>query len=168
MGARSFGVPDRSIDQVLSLAQEGVEVLRSFEALRVDLVDALGARRAGSEPSAGGHDFEPVDGSSVARSAGQLGRDGLAGERLFADGFGRERLESLLFLGGSRRVDARVVRGAEFRLQRLVVLARILAGRRGDLRGQKTHEDAVLVGRPDSGVAPQETGAGALFTPETA
>ena len=63
-------------------------------------------------------------------------------------------------------VDPRVVRRAELRGQLAVVLARIFAGAGEDLGGQQVEDRAVLVGRPDGAVAPQEAGAGALLAAE--
>ena len=71
-----------------------------------------------------------------------------------------------LLLGRGRRVDARVVRRAELGGQLAVMLARILAGAGGDLRGQQAQDQAVLVRGPHRAVAPQEAGAGALLAAE--
>ena len=46
------------------------------------------------------------------------------------------------------------------------MLARVLAGARGDLGGQQVHDRAVLVGGPDGAVAAQEAGPGALLAAE--
>jgi hypothetical protein len=50
------------------------------ERLRVDLVDVLGARRPGGEPSALGGHLETADGGTVAGRMGEARRDGLARE----------------------------------------------------------------------------------------
>ena len=46
------------------------------------------------------------------------------------------------------------------------MLAGVLAGAGEDLRGQQVQDRAVLVGRPDGAVPPQEAGAGTLFAAE--
>ena len=48
------------------------------------------------------------------------------------------------------------------------MFSRIFACTSGDLRGQQSENQTVFIGSPDLSVAPQETGAGALFTAETA
>src|SRR5215471_10257261 len=103
-----------------------------LEALCVDFVDVLCTRRTRSEPAAPGHDFQPADGSLVTRSLGQLGNDAFAREIGFSDSFGRKLLQLRLLFRGSRRVDARVIRSAEFCSQLAVVFSGILASARGD------------------------------------
>ena len=123
--------------------------------------------RAANQPLAA-HDFQAADRCVVARGAGQLGRDRLAGQRRLLDGLGRQFLKPRLLLGRRRRVDARVVGSAEFRRQFAIVLARVLAGARGDLGRQQVHDRAVLVGRPHGAVAPQEARPGTLLAAEAA
>ncbi len=110
--------------------------------------------------------LSPPIGRVVARSAGQLGGDRLAGQVGCLDVGWIELLEAGLLLGGRRGVDPRVVRRAELRGQLAVVLARVLARAGEDLRGQQVEDRAVLIGRPDGAVAPQEAGAGALLAAE--
>ena len=55
-------------------------MIRSPEALRIDLVDILGPRRTRREPSALGHHLQPADGSAVARRVGEDGLDFFAGQ----------------------------------------------------------------------------------------
>src|SRR5262244_2977100 len=136
---------------------------RALEALRIDLIDVLRTRRPGREPPATRHDLQAVDRRVVARRAGQLGGDRLAGEGVFLDRGRRQLLESRLLLGRGGRVDARVVRRAELRHDLFEVLAGILAGARRDLGREEIHDRAVLVGRPYRTVAAQEAGAGALL-----
>ena len=74
---------------------------RAVEALRVDLIDVLGARRPRREPAAGGHDLQTADGSTVAGSRGQPRDDRFTGERLLLDGsygFGGEESAGASFL----------------------------------------------------------------------
>src|SRR5438876_2667590 len=47
-----------------------VQMSLAAEALRVQLVNVLGARRAGGEPSSAARHFESTDGRIVARSVG--------------------------------------------------------------------------------------------------
>src|SRR5688500_7241133 len=48
-----------------------------------------------------------------------------------------------------------------------VKLAGIFPGSRDHLRGQKSHDDAVLVGGPDRSIAAQKRRAGALLSAES-
>ena len=66
----------------LGLLDESAEVVLAEEALRVDLVDVLRARRAGGEPAVVGRDLEPADRRAVAGRGREDGRDRLAGERV--------------------------------------------------------------------------------------
>lgn len=52
---------------------------------------------------------------------------------------------------------------AEHAYQLAVALGGVAAGSGGDLRRQQRRNDAVLVGRPDAAVAPQEARTGTLF-----
>src|SRR5215813_14133864 len=140
----------------------------AFEAFRVDLVDALGARGTRREPPARGDDLEAVDRRAVSARLRQLGGDRLAGKRLFADHLRRQRLQPRLLFRRSLCVDAGVVRRPELRLERAVVLARVPARGRSDLRRQKIQDHAVLVGRPDGAVPAEEAGSGALLAAKTA
>src|SRR5262245_5204887 len=94
--AHSLVVTNRSADERLGFVQEGFQVGRTLEALRVDLVNVLGAGRPGREPPARGDDLEAVYRRAVAACFGQLRDDRVAGERLFPNGFRRKRLESRL------------------------------------------------------------------------
>ena len=64
-----------AVDDGPSLGHDGVQVRLVDEALRVDLVDVLGARRPGREPAASGHDLQAADRGAIARGANQLGDD---------------------------------------------------------------------------------------------
>src|SRR6516162_6020627 len=157
---------ERAVHHRVRLAHDGVQVRLVLEALRVDLVDVLRTRRARGEPAAAGYDLQAADRRVVARGASQLSRDRLAGKLRFADGLGRELFEPRLLLGCGRRIDARVVRRAQLRGQRTVVLARVLPGARRDLRGQEGHDRAVLVGGPYRAVSSEEAGPRALLAAE--
>src|SRR4030066_2334262 len=54
-------------DEGLRLLLDPAKVVLPQEALGVDLVDVLRARRPRGEPPVFGHDFQPADGTSVAR-----------------------------------------------------------------------------------------------------
>src|SRR5207244_12581852 len=71
--AGSWAAAERGGDELLGLAHERVQVRRAPEALRVDLVDALRARRPSREPPVRRHDLQPVDRRVVAGGTGQLG-----------------------------------------------------------------------------------------------
>ncbi len=75
-------------------------------------------------------------GALLPGARGQLCGDRFAGQLRFLDGFGRQLLQACFLLRRRRRIDARVVRRAEFRGQFAVMLARILAGPGGDLGRQ--------------------------------
>src|SRR5262249_12320084 len=138
------------------------------EALRIDLVDGLGTRRAGREPAAARDHLEAADRGIVARRAAELGDNRLAGERRILDGCRRQFFQVSLLLRCRRRVDARVVRCAEFGRQLTVMLAGVFAGAGGDFGGEEVHDRAVLVGRPHAAVSAQETRPGALLAAKTA
>ena len=61
-------------DDLAGLVLHPGEVLGAAEGLGVDLVDVLGARRAGGEPRRLGGDLEPADRRAVAGRLGELRR----------------------------------------------------------------------------------------------
>ena len=67
------------------------------EALGVDLVNVLGARRPGSEPAVRGRNLEAADGGVVAGGAGELGEDRFASEFGGRDRLRSELLEDRMF-----------------------------------------------------------------------
>jgi len=81
--------------------------------------------------------------------------------------FGRELLQSGFLLWRRRRVDTRVIRCAELRGQRAIVLAWLFTGTRGDLGREQIHDRAVLVSGPDGSLASRKAGARALFAAKT-
>ena len=113
------------------------EVLGALERLGVDLVDVLGAGRAGGEPGGLGGDLEAADLGVVAGRLGELGGDRLAGQLGGGDVVGGERRQLGLLLAGGGRVDPGVRRVAVLGDQVGVVLARRPAGLGQDLRGQQ-------------------------------
>ncbi len=68
------------VDDGTSLLLKPTQMLRSSEALGVDFVYILSARRASGEPALVRDDFQASDGSVIAWRAGELGDDGIAGE----------------------------------------------------------------------------------------
>src|ERR1700744_4423065 len=73
-------VPDGRGDDGPRFFLNGGEVLRAAEGLGVELVDVLGAGRAGGEPAGPGDHLQPADRRVVARRGGQRGQDLLAGQ----------------------------------------------------------------------------------------
>ena len=65
VSSKSSVPAQRLADDLLRLADDGVEVGLVLEALGVDLVDVLGARRPGREPAAGRHHLQPADRRAV-------------------------------------------------------------------------------------------------------
>src|SRR4051794_20609915 len=65
------------------LLLDPAQMVRAEERLPVDLVDVLGARRAGREPGVGGGHLDTAEGGAVA---GSLGED--LGDRLSGEGVG--------------------------------------------------------------------------------
>src|SRR3954471_21825945 len=76
----SAGRAQRFGDDRLRLVHDRVQVRLVAEALRVDLVDVLGARGPRCEPAVRGHDLEAADLGAVAGRLHQLRRDRLARE----------------------------------------------------------------------------------------
>ena len=101
------GVRARIGDDLLSLGDDGVEVRRVLEALGVDLVDVLRARRPGGEPAARGDDLQPADRRVVAGRRGQLRQDRLAGQARRLDRVGRQ-LQQAAFCSGVAGASMRV------------------------------------------------------------
>ena len=66
-------------DDLLGLALDALQVVRTAEALRVDFVNIFRAGRACREPAVVGDDLEAADGGPVARRRRQLGDDGIPG-----------------------------------------------------------------------------------------
>src|SRR5260370_14163383 len=65
---------------LLCLAHDGIKVGLVLEAFRIDLVNVLRSGGPGREPAADSHDLQTADRGIVARGAGELGRDRLAGQ----------------------------------------------------------------------------------------
>ena len=68
------------VDQGLRVLDDAAQVVLALKALGIDLVDILGAGRAGGEPAVRGHHLQPADGRAVARRRGEHARDRLAGQ----------------------------------------------------------------------------------------
>ena len=156
-----------SVDQSPGVPQDPVEVLLALEALGVEFVDLLGARRSGREPAAR-HDLEAADRRRRSPGAAVSMADRLAGQTSTSSRPGTTGAASAAFFcGRGRSVDALVGGLAELARQVAVEIARIAAGHGGHLGRQQREDDAVLVGRPDRAVAAQERGARALLSAES-
>src|SRR5690606_12419854 len=92
---RASSSGERLRDDRLRLRDDGVQVVLAAEALRVDLVDVLGAGRARREPAVLGDDLETADRAARGRLR-QAREDGLAGEAARRDGVRRELLQPRL------------------------------------------------------------------------
>ena len=141
-------------------------MVRSTEALRIDLVDVLGPGGTRREPSALGHHLHPTDGSAVAGRGGEDGLDPLASQITGPDVLGRECLQQRLLFGSGGCLNAVVDRFAELACELAVDLARIAAHARRDLRREQGRDDAVFVRCPDAAVQTNERRACALFAAE--
>ena len=84
-----------------------------LEALRIDLIDVLGAGRPGREPAIIGHDLQPADRGAVTWGGSQFGCDRLAGESISGNRCGRQFLQPRLLIWGRWRIDPRIVWRAE-------------------------------------------------------
>src|SRR5690606_5521549 len=162
-GLKQSGCTKRGIHHSPRFLLNATKMIRSAEALRVDLVDLLRPGRPGGEPPIFGHDLQSPDGGVVRRSPGQNGLDGLACERLRPHISRSEVFGVLLLFTCGRRIDALVDGAAELLLESGIVLGGIPPGHRHDLRRQQVEEDTVLVRRPDRAVAPQKRRPGALL-----
>src|SRR5215510_15682110 len=107
-----------------------------LEALRVNLINVLRVRGSGREPAIVGHNLEATDRCAVTWRTSQFTSDRLASEPGSRHRLRREFFQPGLLLRCRWRIDACVVRCAELGLQFVVVLARVLARARGDLRCQ--------------------------------
>ena len=114
VGSAVSGIVQDVADQFARRGLHLGQVLRAAEALGVDLVDVLGARRAGGEPAVLGGDLQPADRRAVARRLGQLGGDrARRPARSRVTWSGDSAFSDRLLLRGRRGIDARVDRRAE-------------------------------------------------------
>src|ERR1700690_915478 len=67
-------------DNCLSFRQNTAQMIRSPEALRINLVDILCPRGTSCEPSAFGNHLQPANGSTVTRCIGEDGLDFFTGQ----------------------------------------------------------------------------------------
>src|SRR5690348_1966286 len=135
--------------QRLRLGLDATQVLLAAEALGVELVDVLGARRPRGEPAALRLHLQAADGCAIAGRSGERARDRLAGELGVRHVARRQLRQDRLLLARGRCVDTLVDRSAELLRQLGVQLARVAAGDGGHLGGEEPADDAVLVGGPD-------------------
>src|SRR5207237_750072 len=118
------GAADRGGDDLPGLVLDGREVLGAAEGFGVELVDVLGAGRAGGEPAGAGDHLEPAEWRAVPRRGRQRRGDRLARELGRGDLPGGEPGQRLLLLPAGRGVDARVGRVAVPGRQILIELGR--------------------------------------------
>src|SRR6266446_4161895 len=113
----SMAGPSRSLPSCRESAAwiSGVQVGLILEAFRINLIDALGARRPGRKPAAGRYDLQATDRGVVSRGVGQLGFDRLTRKSRCLYGLRRQLPQFCLLLGRCWRVDACVIGLAEFR-----------------------------------------------------
>src|SRR5512141_344768 len=111
-------------------------MVRSPEALRVNLVDILSAGGARRKPSALRHHLQPADGRTVAWRASEDGLNLLPGQLSGPDLLRRESPQNLLLLRRSRCFDAVVDGLAEFAREFAVDFAGIASHPRRNLRRQ--------------------------------
>src|SRR6266540_6549761 len=132
-GAPLTGRRQGGVDHPPGLVDDPLQVLLAEEALRVDLVDVLGAGRPGGEPAVLGGDLHPADRGAVAWRGGEHAGDRLAGELGGGDVLGRQLAERRLLLGRGRRVDAPVGGAAETAAELPVAVAGVAAATSGHL-----------------------------------
>ena len=75
------------VDDLLSFVHDRIEMALILEALRINLVDILGAGRPGGEPSGGSHNLEAADRCAVTWGRSQFGCNRLAGEPISGNRF---------------------------------------------------------------------------------
>ena len=137
-------------------------MIGALKALRVDLVDVLGARWPRREPAGVGLDLDAAERLIVAGRPGPDRADRIAGQFLDVELLRPQRFQRGLLLRRRRDVDALIERHAELCSQFGKQLAGIAAGVRDHLRRQQPHDEAVLVGGPGRAVALEERRAGAF------
>src|SRR5688500_2124143 len=153
-------------DDLARLVLDAAQVVGALEALRVKLVDVLGARGSGGEPTVLGHHLESADGRAIARRRRETRRDGLPRELRRAHALRCEPRQHALLLWRRGCVDALVRGGSEALGEGGVELARVAPRHGGDLGGEEAEDEPILVGAPRAPVAAQERRARALFPAE--
>src|SRR3984957_2784386 len=136
------------------------------EALGVNFVNLLRARRPRRKPSILCGHFDSANGVAVSGSCGEDLLDLFAGEFGNVDIGCRQFLQGgLLFqVGGS--LHAFVNRIAQVPREFTVDLARIFSRARRDFRREQAGNDSVFVRGPDSTVAGKKRGTSAFFARE--
>src|SRR5215469_12213532 len=118
---------------------------RASETIGVDFVDVLGPRGPGGEPSVLGNHFEAAYRSLITGSFRQLRGNGLARQVRFLNRIGRELLQFCFLLGRGWRLNARVIRYAEFCSELAIMFSGIFASAGGNLRRQQYHYQSIFV-----------------------
>src|ERR1051325_3086600 len=123
-------------DDCLRLFQNALKMVRTSEALRINLVDVLGPGRTRREPSVCCYNFQSSEGSAIPRCVGENSLDLFPGELFQPDLIRREPFKHLLLLRGGRSFDARVFRLSKVTCQLQMDLAGIASHPCSDLRGE--------------------------------
>src|SRR5689334_2063025 len=129
-------------------------MFRSVEAFRIQLVDVFGTRWPRGEPPVRGDDLEATDRRAVTRRIHEHLLNGISRKLRSVDVGRREPEQRRLLLLRGRGIGALKRRCAEFPGELPVELRGIAPGARGDLRGEKVEDDAILVRRPHRSVLP--------------
>src|SRR5262245_26140402 len=102
-----------ALQDFAGFVQNGLKVGLIPEALGVEFHHVLGAGGARREPAAQGDDLEPADGRAVAGSVRQLLKYRLTSQMRRGHALGGQFFQGVLLRRSGRRIDARVVRGAQ-------------------------------------------------------
>src|SRR5262249_20785296 len=124
---QSLDTPKNRFYRRTGLLLDPRQVLGAAEALGVELVDVLGARRARREPAAVGDDLDAADRIAAAGRRGQDSAHRLPGELADIDVLGGDAAERRLLGGRGVDVDALVDRLAEGADEVAVLLAGVAA-----------------------------------------
>src|SRR5580704_4754923 len=113
------GARDRRLGLLLDLAQ----VVFAAKALRIDLVDVLGPRRARREPAVLSHDLDAAERLTVAGRGRERRSYLLAAQFRHRQFLAGQRFEQALLLWRRRRIDPCVERHTQFIGQAIEQLA---------------------------------------------
>src|SRR5215813_4421651 len=96
------------VHDFLSFADDRIQVGLILEALRINLVNVLGARWPGCKPTVVGYNLKAADRRAVTRGASQFISDRLTRKVRSGNCFRRQFFETRLLLRRRWRVDTRV------------------------------------------------------------
>src|ERR1019366_1700589 len=114
---------EQALDHHLSLLLDDPQVILAAEALRVDLIDLLGAGWTRGEPAIVRRYLDPAKRRAVAGRNGQLGFDRLAVELRRGQLVRRQLAQQILLLWRRWRIDPLVVGLAQIARQFAIPLA---------------------------------------------